>query len=109
MIMDELRDDEGLDEALKGKKRAYVLFYASWCPFSKKFLPVFKKYSGEMPGDCIQVKVDERDKLCDEYSIEVYPTLLFFIDAKVSKRLNGSPGAGLDEKKLRAFLDETRP
>jgi thiol-disulfide isomerase/thioredoxin len=107
--MSEIGEGEDLDEVLKGKKRAYVLFYASWCPFSRKFLPIFQKYASDMPGSCLSVKIDDNERLCQEYSIEVYPTLLLFIDAKVSKRLDGSPGAGLDERKLRAFIEETRP
>ncbi len=36
--------EEGLDVELKGTDRVFVLFYASWCPFSARFLPIFDKY-----------------------------------------------------------------
>ncbi len=35
----------GLDDILKAKDRVFVLFYASWCPFSHRFLPTFEVFS----------------------------------------------------------------
>jgi len=103
-LMSEIGENEDLDEVLKGKKRAYVLFYASWCPFSQKFLPIFQKYSSQIPENCIKVKVDDRDSLCDRYTIEVFPTVILFEDGKVSKRLDGKPHMGVSENQLKALL-----
>lgn len=104
--MKEIGEKDDLNEVLKGKKRACVLFYASWCPFSKKFLPIFKKYSEQLTVGCIRVMMDNRDALCEEYSIEIFPTVILFEDGKVSKRLDGTPGTGLSEKQLRDLLGE---
>jgi hypothetical protein len=48
--------------------------------------------------------VDDREDLCEEYSINYYPTVLFFENGKVTKRLDAEPGAGLNEKQLKTLL-----
>jgi len=89
-----------LDKVLKSKDRVTVLFYASWCPFSQKFLPIFEKYSQGNTQTCLRVKTDDKASLCEKYSVDVVPTVLLFEKGKVKKRLDGVPGAGLEEKHL---------
>ena len=36
-----VNNENDLDEILKTKESVIALFYASWCPFCKKFLPIF--------------------------------------------------------------------
>jgi thioredoxin 1 len=92
------------EETLKTKKKMYALFYASWCQFSRKFLPIYEKCTVNSPTPCIRVMVDSREDLCEKYSIETYPTVLLFENGEISKRLDGEPGEGLDEKKLKKLL-----
>jgi len=33
--------EENIDDVLGSKEKVFVLFYASWCPFSQRFLPIF--------------------------------------------------------------------
>ena len=94
-----------LDDVLKTKSRVFVLFYASWCPFSQKFLPIFKKYAQENSQSCLRVKIDDKAKLCEKYSVDVVPTVLLFEKGAVTKRLDGLPGAGLDEKQLKKLVN----
>jgi thiol-disulfide isomerase/thioredoxin len=93
-------DEVNVEETVKSMEKAYVLFYASWCPFSQKFLPIFKEYAKSNPKDCISVMIDFKPDLCDKYEIEYYPTVLLFKKGKVEKRLNATPGAGLTKKQL---------
>jgi thioredoxin 1 len=95
-----------LDEALKSRGRVFVLFYASWCPFSQRFLPIFEKYARENPEKCLRAKTDDKAKLCEKYSVNIVPTVLLFENGKVAKRLDGAPGAGLNEKQLKTLVDE---
>jgi thiol-disulfide isomerase/thioredoxin len=96
---------EDFEKDLKSKERTFVLFYASWCPFSREFLPIFKEYEKSNPDKCKSVVVDDRPDLCDKYSIEYYPTVLLFKKGKVDKRLDAEPGEGLKKKQFKQFTD----
>ena len=96
-----------LEDTVKNKKKVFVLFYASWCPFSQRFLPIFEKYAENSTQDCIRVKTDDKAKLCEKYSVDIVPTVLFFELGAVTKRLDGEPSAGLSEQQLKKLLTET--
>jgi thioredoxin 1 len=98
--------DYGLDHMLKSKDKVFVLFYASWCPFSQEFLPMFEKFAEGKTQSCTRVKTDDKASLCEEYSIDVVPTVIFFKNGKIAKRLDGMPGVGLDEKQLMDFTSK---
>ena len=97
--------EHGLEEELKRKDRVFVLFYASWCPFSARFLPIFDKYAHEKTRKCLRVKIDDKASLMEEYSVEVVPTVILFENGKVAKRLDGVAGAGLNEKQLKELIN----
>ncbi|MGZ6298222.1 MAG: thioredoxin family protein [Parachlamydiaceae bacterium] len=83
------------------KDEAVVLFFATWCPFSQRFLPFFKEYSKNNPNEFLSVIVDEEPDICEEYAIEYYPTVIMFKNGKVHKRLDAEPGVGLNRKQLK--------
>jgi len=91
-------------KALKDMDKAIVLFYASWCPFSKRFLPIFEKHAKDKGSNYLRVMIDEMEDVCDKYSVDVYPTVLFIEKGEVAKRLDGVSGKGLNEKKLTDFI-----
>ena len=94
------REQENIEDILKSKEKAFVLFYASWCPFSQKFLPIFKEFARGNPQECMAVMIDFKPDLCEKYSIDYYPTVLLFKKGKVEKRLDATPGFGLTKKQL---------
>lgn len=89
-----------IERLLKTKGRMFVLFYASWCPYSQRFLPVFKEYAKSHPKECLSIIVDDEPELCEKYSIDYYPTVLLFNNGEVKKRLDATPGAGLTKNQL---------
>lgn len=95
---------QGLKETLKTANKLCVLFYASWCPFSREFLPVFEKHAEKIKNNCCRVMTDQAEECEDEYDIDIVPTVIFFKNGKVSKRLDGTPGRGLTEKQLLEML-----
>src|SRR4030042_2665712 len=97
-----------LEDTVKNKEKVYVLFYASWCPFSQRFLPIFEKYAKNTTKDCLRVKTDDKAKLCEKYSVDIVPTVLLFELGAVTKRLDGESGAGLSEKQLKKDRKRTR-
>ena len=93
-------------ESLKDKENAFVLFYATWCPFSQRFLPIFEEYSKSNPKECLSVIVDEEPEIFEEYAIEYYPTVILFKNGKVHRRLDSEPHVGLSKKQLKEFTEK---
>jgi CDGSH-type Zn-finger protein len=89
-----------LEDVLKTRKRAFVLFYASWCPFCRDFLPIYDKYFEKEPETFLHVLVDDKEELMDKYSVEIVPTVIFFDNGKIKRRCDGEEGVGLSEKHL---------
>lgn len=98
-----VNNDHDLGEILKTKDRVIALFHASWCPFCVRFLPIFKKHAEKEAHHFVIVQ-DDQETIADQYSVKVYPTILFFENGVVSKILDGVLGVGLDEKQLIEFV-----
>ena len=80
----DVHDD--LDDIVKSKDKVFVLFYASWCPFSARFLPIFERYAQGNVQNCLCIRIDDKANLMEKYSVEVVPTELLFENGKF---LNG--------------------
>ena len=100
-------NEHDLDKILKINDRVIALVYVSWCPFCRKFLPIFQQYAQEEQPYFLCVQ-DDQENIGDKYSIDIFPTILFFEKGSLSKRLDGEPGVGLSEKQLVAFVRETQ-
>lgn len=97
----ELKDIKGdLEDILKTRERAFVLFYASWCPFSKAFLPIYDGYFEKQPQTFLRVMIDDREELMERFSVEVVPTVIFFENGRIKRRCDGEAGIGLSEERL---------
>ena len=101
-----LLNENDFEQVLKEKESVFVLFYASWCPYSARFLPIFEKHAEDPARHCVRVVIDDLDSLVDKYNIVVYPTVIFFNKGKVTKRLDGLHGEGLKETQLKDFIDK---
>ena len=95
--------EKDLDEILRTKESVIAVFYASWCPFCKKFLPIFMRNAEGERRDFLSVQDDE-ETLVDKYSVKIFPTVLYFEKGIISKRLDGIPGVGLQEQQLAEFV-----
>ena len=54
----------------------------------------------------MQIVTDDKANLCEKYSVDVVPTVLIFEKGQVTKRLDGEPGVGLNEKQLLEFVNK---
>lgn len=108
--MIEVSNKYDFESQLRRSKRVLALFYASWCPFCRRFLPTFNKaYSKHRFNLVLRVKVDDYDNpLWEEYSIEAVPSVILFENGKVCRRLDGRFGYGLNEKQFEEWLEEKR-
>ena len=97
--------EKKLDAALVGR-RVVVLFHATWCPFCRPVVPVFRRLMGGGAYELLEVVIDdEQDPLWTRFSIDVVPTVIFFDDGTITERLDGKLGVGLDERALRKSLE----
>jgi len=93
-----------LEEIIRTKDRLFVLFYASWCPFSRMFLPVYVEHAESSDPCYRRILVDTDDDLIEKYKIEVYPTVLFFQQGRLVRRLDGTYHVGLNKNQLTDFV-----
>ncbi len=93
-------------ENIDNKEKAVVLFYATWFPFSQRFLPIFEEFKKSNPDECLSVIVDEQPDVCEEYDINYYPTVIMFKKGKVHKRLDAEPGVGLKKGQLKELSEK---
>jgi thioredoxin-like negative regulator of GroEL len=99
-----INTEQELEDILKKKKSMFILFYAPWCGFSQRFLPIFEKCALGTTRQCYRMMVDDFPSLCDRYQIEVYPTVIFFENGKPVHRLDGDHGIGLNEQQFRELI-----
>ena len=100
----QIKSDSEFQGLIKENSGVFVMVYASWCHFSQHFLPTFEHFAADKTKNCARVVVDDLPGVDDQYAVEVFPTVLFFKQGKLAKRLDGTAGIGLDEKKLKAFV-----
>lgn len=102
--MKEIQDEEQLNKIINVQEPVYVLFYATWCPFSQRFLPIYRRCTAKQSKKCVCIAIDDLPELCEKYEIEYYPTVICFEKGKVSKRLDPEPHGGLTEEELKTLL-----
>jgi len=103
--MREVDNEDDLAGILKTSQRVFVLFYASWCPFCIRFLPIFEEYSRKSSDEFLRVRIDdEMNPLWEKYGVMVVPTVVLF-EGGVQRRLDGVLGSGLSEEQLENFLE----
>ena len=96
-------DPFDLETVINSKDRLLALVFATWCPFCRRFLPVFAKYA-QGREDFLFVQDDE-EIVADAYRVDSIPSVLFFEYGKLAKRLDGQLGIGLKERELSAFIE----
>ena len=105
--MIEVCTKQDLDAELKKNKAVLALFYASWCPFCVGFVRAFdKKVASSSFKRVIHVLLDDYDnQLWDDYEVPAVPTIIFFQDGKVCKRLDGKIGSGISEETFKTWIE----
>ncbi len=103
--MDEISTLGELEGKLSDGKRTAVLFHAGWCPFCRRFRPVFENYEGKTKLKMLKALIDDEDnELWVKYDIEVVPTVIVFEKGRVSRRADAKAGVGLTEEDLKTIL-----
>ena len=98
--MSKLCNPQEIQEFSKSEEGVFTLFYASWCPFSMAFLPIYEKHAHGREKDFVRIVLDGNEKFFDQYGVDVYPTVLFLKNGAVARRLDGKYLGGLKETQL---------
>jgi thioredoxin 1 len=98
-----LNGPQDLDAAVQSRDKLMVLFYATWCPFSRAFLSTYLAHASAGEPCYARMIVDDEDALVERYKIDVFPTVLFFEQGRLVNRLDGVFHRGLSEGQLRDF------
>jgi thioredoxin 1 len=106
--MIKVHNQQELNVELKKHKNVLALFHSSGCPFCIGFVPAFnKKVAGMGFESVIHVLLDDYDDpMWDDYDIPAVPTIIYFEDGKVCKRLDAQLGRGLSESAFKKWIDE---
>lgn len=90
---------------LRSRERALVLFHASWCPFSRAFMPLFEAAEPEASVPFARADLREsRDPRREEHHVDVVPTLVYFEHGEELERLDGVRGRGIARAEFERFL-----
>ena len=106
--MIEVSSRKDLESQLLNEKKVLALFYASWCPFCTRFLPVFKRAAAEAKfAVFLMVRIDDyNNPLWEDYDIEAVPTAIFLVEGKVQRRLDADLGGGLGIREFDEWLEK---
>lgn len=99
-----IKTREAFDSEMKPGEGRFALFYSAWCPFCTSFMSAYDGEAKAGAGLFIKVCTDDLPELEDRFSVEVVPTVLYFKDGKLARRLDGALGRGLTADGLRAFV-----
>lgn len=86
-----------------------VLFAAEWCPFCRRFSPVFESALDQkgMPRAVADLS-DLENPLWETFDIDVVPTVMVFKEGEVVYRKDGVLGQGLTEDVMSEVVERTQ-
>lgn len=107
----DIRDPEAFRrEVLEVREPTVVLFWATWCPFCRKFKPEFDRLGKELGLRTAAVYLDdESNPLWEDYDVQVVPTVALFRDGEIVVREDGVLGYGLDRRMVAEFRGRIAP
>jgi len=90
---------------LKTSGTVAVLFAADWCPFCRRFGPIYQSALAEkgMPSALVDLS-DLANPLWETFDIQVVPTVMVFKDGVLIHRIGGVLGQGLPDNAMSEVL-----
>lgn len=98
------------DEALSKHDSCLVDFYATWCGPCQQMAPVLEELAADYEDSLTIMKVDAEKfaYLGSKYSIEGFPTLVYFKDGKEVHRIVGGMEADQIIQEIGPFMEGTK-
>src|SRR2546425_2410176 len=76
------------ESVVQAAEPTVVMFWATWCPFCRRFKQEFEKLAAARPWRFAAVYLDDEDNpLWEDYAVDVVPTLALFRGGEVVDRL----------------------
>jgi thioredoxin-like negative regulator of GroEL len=98
-----IASEADLEAAVGSRDKLMVLFYATWCPFSRSFLKIYTRHAAAGDPCYARFVIDDADPIVAKYGIEIFPTVLFFDKGELVRRLDGVYHRGLSRGDLEDF------
>ena len=96
-------------ERLSSNPNSLILFYADWCHYCRRFIPIFdealKKANPNILVGGIKLN-DDDNPLWDRYDINAVPTLIAFSNNSIKFRRDAKMGIGLTKSDLDSILSD---
>jgi thioredoxin 1 len=94
--------NENFDYEVMNSAVVIVDMFAHWCPPCRMLAPILEKFSkNNSDVKVCKVNVDDSKDLADHYDISAIPTLLFFKNGTLIKKVSGMQ----NEAKLRELVN----
>jgi thioredoxin 1 len=100
-------DSEQLDKLLSTGQKTVAMFYADWCPFCKRFKPVFESVNSKYKKILLKLNEDE-NPMWDKFAISAVPTVIAFEGNKIVARKDAKMGIGLEKSDIDSLLQELK-
>ena len=100
----QVSDETFETEVLQGKQPVLVDFWAGWCGPCRTLGPTIEELAVELEGRARvgKLDVDSHPDVAERYGVQSIPSVLLFVDGKVTDRL-----VGVQAKQ--AYLDALEP
>jgi thioredoxin 1 len=99
------------EKILSSQEKSLVMFYADWCPFCRKFKPIFETSANSpaiTPHKFYVSNIDDDDNpLWERFSINAVPTIIAFEKGEIISRRDAKMGIGLVKSDLDSIMKET--
>src|SRR3989441_5578014 len=92
------------ESVVQAAEPTVVMFWATWCPFCRRFKQEFEKLAAARPWRFAAVYLDDEDNpLWEDYAVDVVPTLALFRGGEGVDRPDRIPGYGVHQNKGEQF------
>lgn len=98
--------DDNTEQEIQSGKPVVIDFWATWCGPCKKLAPVIDELATKYEGQVMigKYNLDDDNDIAANYQISGLPTLLFFKNGEVVKRLVGARPASEIESNIKDLL-----
>ncbi len=100
-------DPKQFEKLLTSGEKIVVMFYADWCPYCKRFKPIFESSISRHKKIGITINEDE-NPMWDRFAISAVPTVIAFDGNRIVGRKDAKMGVGLEKQDIDSMLKELK-